>query len=135
MPYYIDKLADIKDFEEIQEDLFELCRWTIKWQLFFNLNKCKVLHLGLNNPQYEYKMTDMNGNLVDVQKVENEKDLGIIFQSNMKFDQHTPQPLYNTVRYNTVLDITRISVGPQMIIKDCFCYITIHFTLIITLIG
>ena len=26
----------------------------------------------------------------------------------------TPQPLYNTVRYNMVLDITRISVGPQM---------------------
>ena len=54
----------------------------------FNLNKCKVLHLGLNDPQYEYKMADMNGNLIDVQKVENEKDLGIIFQSNMKFDQH-----------------------------------------------
>ena len=73
------QIANIKDFREIQEDLFELCRWTIKWQLFFNLNKCKVLHLGLNNPQYEYKMTDMNGNLIDVQKVENEKDLGIIF--------------------------------------------------------
>ena len=26
----------------------------------------------------------------------------------------TPQPLYNTVRYNTVLDITRISVGPKI---------------------
>ena len=25
---------------------------------------------------------------------------------------NTPQPLYNTVHYNTVLDITRISIGP-----------------------
>ena len=47
----------------------------------------------------------------------------------------TPQPLYNTVRYNTVLDITRISVGPQLVILDLFSYITIHFTLVITRFG
>ena len=29
---------------------------------------------------------------------------------------YTPQPLYNTVHYNTVLDIARINVGPQMVI-------------------
>ena len=44
----------------------------------------------------------------------------------------TPQPLYNKVRYNTVLDITRISAGPQMVIKDLFSYIAVHFTLVIT---
>ena len=47
----------------------------------------------------------------------------------------TPQPLYNMARYNTVLDITQISAGPQMVIKDLFSYITIHFTLIITRFG
>ena len=47
----------------------------------------------------------------------------------------TPQPLYSMVLYNTVLDITRISAGPQMVIKDLFSYITIHFTLVITLFG
>ena len=45
---------------------------------------------------------------------------------------NTPQPLYNTVRYNTVLDITRISVGPQLVILDLFSYITRQFTLVIT---
>ena len=30
---------------------------------------------------------------------------------------YTPQPLYYTVRYNTVLDITRVNAGPQMVIK------------------
>ena len=49
--------------------------------------------------------------------------------------ENTPKPLYNTVHYNTVLDITRISVGPQMVIFDLFSYITIHFTLVITLFG
>ena len=44
----------------------------------------------------------------------------------------TPQPLYKKVRYNTVLDITRISVGPQLVILDLFSNITLHFTLVIT---
>ena len=48
---------------------------------------------------------------------------------------YTPQPLYNTVRYNTVLDITQISVGPQLVILDLFSYITIYFTLVITWFG
>ena len=39
----------------------------------------------------------------------------------------TPEPLYITVRYNTVLDITRIGTGPQMAIKDSFSYITYAF--------
>ena len=31
-------------------------------------------------------------------------------------DDDTPEPLCNTVRYNTVLDITWIRIGPQMAI-------------------
>ena len=47
-----------------------------------------------------------------------------------------PQPLYNTTRYNMVLDhITLIIVGPQLVILDYFCYMSIHFTLVITQIG
>ena len=39
----------------------------------------------------------------------------------------TPEPLYNTVRYSTVLDITRSSAGLQMAIEDKFSYITYSF--------
>ena len=45
---------------------------------------------------------------------------------------NTPEPLYNTLHYNTVLDITLITVGPQLVILECFCYMSIHFTLVIT---
>ena len=30
------------------------------------------------------------------------------------------QPLYNRVRYSTVLDITQTIIGPQMVILDLF---------------
>ena len=36
--------------------------------------------------------------------------------------KHTPEPLYNTVRYNTVLNITRIRVGCQKAVQDSFSY-------------
>ena len=44
----------------------------------------------------------------------------------------TPGPLYNTVHYNSVLDITLITVGPHL---DYFGDMPIHFTLVITRFG
>ena len=41
--------------------------------------------------------------------------------------ESTPEPLYNTVHYNTVLDITRIKVGSQMAILDTFFCMTCAF--------
>ena len=35
----------------------------------------------------------------------------------------TPKSLYNSVRFNTILDITLISVGPQLVMKYFFLYI------------
>ena len=55
----------------IQEDLESLYRWSERWQLPFNTGKCKVLHLGHNNPCYQYKMNGQK-----LQKVDDEKDNG-----------------------------------------------------------
>ena len=82
------EIHGLKDYQDLQDDIYELCRWTAKWLLFFNANKCKVLHVGPNNPRFVYKMTDKNNNTVDIKEVEQEKDLGIIFQQDLKFDQH-----------------------------------------------
>ena len=82
------EISSIKDLEDIQDDLYELCKWTAKWLLFFNLKKCKVMHLGINNPCWEYKMTNKCGKVVTIYEVEREKDLGIIFQNNLKFNEH-----------------------------------------------
>jgi hypothetical protein len=34
-------------------------RWAEKCGMQFNLEKCKIMHVGRNNPQYEYKMNGM----------------------------------------------------------------------------
>ena len=40
----------------LQADLESLAKWSNTWQLPFNEVKCKVLHLGRNNPNSQYVM-------------------------------------------------------------------------------
>ena len=60
---FFKELKQVKDFEEIQDDLYELCVWASKWLLFFNIQKCKVIHIGKGNPAFTYQMKDKNENI------------------------------------------------------------------------
>ena len=52
-------------------DLCSLVSWSKEWQMFFNLDKCKVMHLGFNNPHVDYFM-----DAIQIQEVHEEKRLG-----------------------------------------------------------
>ena len=69
-------------------DLDKLCQWTTKWLMFFNIDKCKILHIGEENPKFDYSTTDKDGNVKNFLEVECEKDLGIYVQSNLIFNKH-----------------------------------------------
>ena len=45
-----------EDRDKLQKDLDVLVDWADTWQLCFNADKCKVLHMGKNNEQHCYKM-------------------------------------------------------------------------------
>ncbi|KAK4305770.1 hypothetical protein Pmani_022358 [Petrolisthes manimaculis] len=58
----------------------KLCsRWSEEWFLKFNEEKCKVMHVGRNNPGYSYRLGTTE--LVTTQE---EKDLGIFITNNLK---------------------------------------------------
>ncbi len=71
----------------IQSSLHNTCTWMDSWQLGINKAKCKHLHIGANNTN-KYNLTDKDGNQFEVKQVEQEKDLGVIFDSKLKFCQH-----------------------------------------------
>ena len=50
--------------------------------MLFNMDKCKVMHMGYNNLQAEY-VTD--GSILE--SVNEEKDLGVIISEDMKWDK------------------------------------------------
>ena len=52
---------------------------------YFNSDKCKILHLGSNNPRYTYKMKD-GSSIKDLVITECEKDLGVYVDGEMIFE-------------------------------------------------
>ena len=45
----------------LQQDLNYLLNWSNKWDLHFNVGKCKVLHVGKHNPLNSYFMLSRDG--------------------------------------------------------------------------
>jgi len=71
----------------LQESIDMLVQWTDKWLLRFNSSKCKVIHLGKHNPNYDYFMKDdTTVNLLE--SVQSEKDLGVIVDKDLSFEEH-----------------------------------------------
>ena len=46
--YRVVKSAD--DIDSFRSDLYNLVSWSEDWQMLFNVEKCKVMHFGYNNP-------------------------------------------------------------------------------------
>ena len=68
---------------KLQENINRLTVWANDWQLKFNENKCKVLHLGKNNNHYDYTM---NGTKLEETRAE--KDLGVYVDPDVSFEAH-----------------------------------------------
>ena len=70
-------------WENLQKDLLELQKWATKWKMSFNINKCKIMHLGYGNGKQEY---ELNGTVLSESR--EEKDLGVLIDNDLKFSRH-----------------------------------------------
>src|SRR6266536_1931380 len=68
-----------EDIERLKRSLHSLFTWSVDWQMLFNLEKCKVIHMETGNVNTEYFMDG-----VKIQAVEDEKDLGVIINKDLK---------------------------------------------------
>jgi len=75
--------APVTDSGRLQEDLDSLSEWAQKWELAFNVDKCKVIHYGNNNPNQQYTMNNK-----PLQAATEECDLGVLFERDLKFSKH-----------------------------------------------
>ena len=73
-----------KEPSTLQSDIESIYAWSKKWQLPFNVGKCKILHIGKNNPKYNYYM---NGRILE--KVDIQNDLGVLMDSELEFHHQT----------------------------------------------
>ena len=63
----------------LQAALDALTDWADRWGMAFNVQKCKTMHVGFNNPGYEYSMDGKK-----LETTEEERDLGVIMSRKLK---------------------------------------------------
>ena len=76
------RIGAVEDGEELQRDLDTMMEWSDEWLLRFNLEKCKVMHVG---HQFDtvYSLEGSNGKQL-LETISKERDLGVIFTRDLK---------------------------------------------------
>ena len=69
--------------QALQRDLDAVKEWACRWKMEFNVDKCKIMHLGSTNPKHTYTM---GGNNLAV--TSGEKDLGVLIDDKLNFSSH-----------------------------------------------
>ena len=75
------------DVTNLQHAIDEMYEWTNKWLLKFNKQKCKILHLGKNNPKHDYFIGDGTQRII-LEETDLEKDLGVFLDPELNFKSH-----------------------------------------------
>jgi len=87
----IQKYINLQPIVPQYKRTFTISRGGVIHGIFISISlltsKCKVLHIGKDNPRKDYKMK-VRTDLVNVQTWTEEKDLGITFDNLLKFDVH-----------------------------------------------
>ncbi|CAL4234819.1 unnamed protein product [Meganyctiphanes norvegica] len=96
--------------ELLQKDLQNLHNWATKWKMSFNVDKCKIMHLGYGNDKHEY---NLNGNVLS--ETEEERDLGVLIDNDLKFSRHIRGIV---AKANRMIGLMKISF--ESIEKDMF---------------
>ena len=72
------------EITKLQEDINKLVQWANEWQMNFNVDKCSVLHIGHNNVEGNYNMSNQQLPTTDQQR-----DLRIIITKDLKWQKQT----------------------------------------------
>ena len=73
----------LDDSQILQNELGKLTDWSHDWLMAFNVDKCKVMHIGRTSVHSKYYM---NG--AELGNTTEEKDLGVIVADNLMVAKH-----------------------------------------------
>ena len=68
---------------KLQNDLNTIAGWAKKWKMEFNVDKCKIMHIGNQNLKHTYTMDGTN-----LTTTREERDLGVVIDDQLGFDKH-----------------------------------------------
>ena len=85
----------------LQKDLDTVLEWANKWKMEFNVDKCKIMHLGNSNPKNSYNMGGRT-----LEETSEERDLGVLIDNKLDFGKHIKTIVGKA---NRVLGMIRVS--------------------------
>ena len=106
------RIRSAEDGQILQQDLNNLRKWSQKWMLHFNEEKCKVMHIGRNNPRYGYCL----GPSALAESVE-EKDLGVLITNNLKPSRQVSKAAANANSILGLLKKTMTCLDSEMLLS------------------
>ena len=78
-----NRVDTIEGHYALQGCINKMYEWSVKWQMEFNVKKCKIIHIGHNNPHLAYTLNSQT--LVEEER---ETDVGVIVSKNLKPSSH-----------------------------------------------
>ena len=86
---FMSVIRNPRDRDEFQSNINKILDWVSKWKMELNLSKCKVMHFGNNkihqNRSYSF---NLENKIHFIENTRSERDLGIIVQDNLKWNEH-----------------------------------------------
>ena len=79
----LQEIGGEDDRRKLQMTLDRLTNWAEEWGMKFNIEKCKIMHVGRNNPHFDYYMDG-----IKLKTVEEEKDIGVTIHKSLKPSAH-----------------------------------------------
>ena len=82
----------------VQNSLNCAAYWANIWRMLFNITKCHHLHIGKHDRGIKYTMPS-NNQEIELEKVDSEKDQGVIIDQNLTFRDHMNSKVNIANRY------------------------------------
>ena len=118
----VGPVSSVEEVNALRDDLRNLFSWSEDWLMMFNIEKCKVMHIGNKNVKCQYSM---GGQFLQV--VTEEKDLGVIITDDLKVSKQCAKAaatanrvlgmIYRTFTYKdkeTILILYKSLVRPHL---------------------
>ena len=99
------KIKGNGDKQQLQDDIDKLIKWSEKWQMLFNFQKCKCLPAGHGNTGVNY---EMEGTIL-CQTVK-ENDLGVTINANISILKVSEQCRIAASQGNQILGMIRRNI-------------------------
>ena len=109
------------DEEVFQSDLDKLVEWSEDWQMKFNFDKCKVMHIGRAKRKTTY---NMGGH--QLTEIEKEKDLGVIINSKLSSSEQVLEARKKALRMLGIICRNVAYKSAEVIIKLYCAFVRPH---------